>query len=137
MKLPKSLTTVTLLSRLVALGLLVVLPFLGFYVGIKYQALQQTTTLLNGRLEGKIKLALEQYNPEIKKYPLTLKISGKTDNFVRFYITPDAGVGLDSGFGFAQLQNGEWKIINFGTGGDPTDFYKKYNVPKELRDKAF
>ncbi len=37
-KLPKSLTTVTTLSKSVALLLLIALPFLGFMMGIKYQA---------------------------------------------------------------------------------------------------
>jgi len=38
MKLPKSWTTVTLLSKMVAIVLFVSLPFVGFYLGIKYQA---------------------------------------------------------------------------------------------------
>ena len=36
-KLPKSLTTVTNASKLLALFLFVMLPFMGFYVGIRYQ----------------------------------------------------------------------------------------------------
>ncbi|SRR5258706_1524301 len=37
-KLPKSLTTVTTLSKSVALLLLIALPFIGFMMGVKYQA---------------------------------------------------------------------------------------------------
>ena len=38
MKLPRSLTTVTLLSKLIALILFVSLPFIGFYLGYKYRS---------------------------------------------------------------------------------------------------
>ena len=37
MKLPKSLTTVTPLSRTVAAIVLIALPFIGFIYGMKYQ----------------------------------------------------------------------------------------------------
>lgn len=37
MKLPESWTTVTLLSKILAIILLVSLPFIGFYLGVKYQ----------------------------------------------------------------------------------------------------
>ena len=36
MPLPKSLTTVTTFSKLVALGMFVALPFIGFYYGLTY-----------------------------------------------------------------------------------------------------
>jgi len=41
MQLPKSLTTVTKLSKLLALTLFVLLPFLGFYYGINYKQCKQ------------------------------------------------------------------------------------------------
>lgn len=37
MKLPKELTTVTPLSKTIALVLFMLLPFLGFLIGFKYQ----------------------------------------------------------------------------------------------------
>src|SRR3989344_5172551 len=53
MKLPKELTTVTPLSKYLALFLLIALPFIGFYVGFKYQeqinvskGTEEKTTLL-------------------------------------------------------------------------------------------
>jgi hypothetical protein len=57
-KLPKSLTTVTTFSKILAMILFVVLPFLGFYLGIKYQegiqiktyqSFSTTTTKFSGR----------------------------------------------------------------------------------------
>jgi hypothetical protein len=42
-KLPKSLTTVTKASKLLALFLFVMLPFIGFYLGISYQINSQKT----------------------------------------------------------------------------------------------
>jgi hypothetical protein len=36
-KLPKSLTTVTTFSKILAMALFIALPFLGFYLGMKYQ----------------------------------------------------------------------------------------------------
>lgn len=42
-KLPKSLTTVTPLSKTIALALIVVLPFLGFYLGMRYTNLKNPT----------------------------------------------------------------------------------------------
>lgn len=35
--LPKSLTTVTTFSKIIALILFILMPFIGFYIGIKYQ----------------------------------------------------------------------------------------------------
>jgi len=42
MKLSKKWTTVTPLSKLIALGMLVLLPFFGFYLGIIYEQSVQT-----------------------------------------------------------------------------------------------
>ncbi len=36
-KLPKSLTTVTRVSKTIALIMFIALPFIGFYVGMRYQ----------------------------------------------------------------------------------------------------
>lgn len=38
MKLPNSMTTVTPLSKAIAMALFVALPFVGFYLGMKYQS---------------------------------------------------------------------------------------------------
>src|SRR5271166_2512755 len=37
MTLPKSLTTVTTLSKILAMALFIIFPFVGFYLGMKYQ----------------------------------------------------------------------------------------------------
>lgn len=42
MKLFKKLTTITPLSKFIALTLFIILPFLGFYLGIRYQELDST-----------------------------------------------------------------------------------------------
>lgn len=42
MKLSKSFTTVTPLSKSIALALVIALPFLGFYFGIQYERAVQT-----------------------------------------------------------------------------------------------
>ena len=75
----------------------------------------------NSALEGRFKLS-------------TAQLSG---DFARFSIEPLPGVQLDPAFGFAQKINGQWKIIDLGTGGDPTSFYKQYNIPHELRDAGY
>jgi hypothetical protein len=41
MKLPKELTTVTPLSKTLALILFIVLPFIGFFIGVRYESLQK------------------------------------------------------------------------------------------------
>lgn len=43
--LPESLTTVTPFSKLVALVLFILLPFMGFYLGMKYNQLLQRTVV--------------------------------------------------------------------------------------------
>ncbi len=66
-KLPKSLTTVTPLSKAVAMVLFIALPFIGFYLGMQYQKSIEpylgTQQLLNERLDNKdniVNLAQEE-----------------------------------------------------------------------------
>src|SRR5689334_578948 len=47
MTLPTSLTTVTTLSKILALILFILFPFVGFYVGMQYEAIQTVKNLGN------------------------------------------------------------------------------------------
>ncbi len=88
-------------------------------------------------LEQEIDAALIEYTPNLADYPHTTTIDGQSGEYVRFSISPEPGVELDPGFGFAQKQNNKWVILDIGTGGDPTEFYKQYSIPAELQDSAF
>ena len=46
MKLSKKFTTVTPLSKFIAMALFIILPFLGFYLGIKYQETKQSIEII-------------------------------------------------------------------------------------------
>ncbi len=43
-KLPKYMTTVTPFSKIVALIMYIVLPILGFYLGVQYQQMKEVTS---------------------------------------------------------------------------------------------
>lgn len=137
MNFKEQFTTVTPLSKTIALALVVILPFIGFYAGVKYQ--QSITPLtVETDLLPVITEAIEDYTaPTIKPGSLHVEITGIKDDFVRFSVDPKPGIELDPAFGFAHKENGNWKILSLGTGGDPTLFYKQYNIPKELRDKGY
>lgn len=96
-----------------------------------------TTYSSQDKLEEEISASLEDYNLNIKNYPQSLTITGTSGNFVRFSTAPKPGVDVDSAFGFAEKKSGQWQILMYGTGGDPTEFYRKYNIPNELRDEGF
>ncbi|MEX0649730.1 MAG: hypothetical protein WD200_01925 [Candidatus Andersenbacteria bacterium] len=96
-----------------------------------------TSPTAGSQLESEILVALEEYNPRNKKCPPIVIIVGASGNFVRFNTTPRPCVELDPAFGFAEKRNDKWVILTHGTGGDPTEFYKKYSIPEELRDKGF
>lgn len=93
--------------------------------------------LSDSDLEQEILLALEESNPTLKEYPVAVTIVGTSGNFVRFGTAFQPGVELDPAFGFAEKVSGKWKIINYGTGGDPTEFYRQYNIPKELQGSGY
>lgn len=88
-------------------------------------------------LEEEIDAAIIEYAPNLADYPHATTIDGQSGEYVRFSVSPNPGVELDPGFGFAQKQNNKWVILNLGTGGDPTEFYQQYSIPKELQDSAF
>lgn len=87
-------------------------------------------------LEQEIDAALVRYNPNITKYPHTITIDKQSGEYIRFHNDPKPGTELDPAFGFAKNQSGIWTILNIGTGGDPTEFYTRYNIPNDLRDKV-
>lgn len=65
-KLPRSLTTVTPFSKLLAAILFITLPFVGFYLGLHYQATGLVRS--SSRISSTQALALVKDLPEVKSW---------------------------------------------------------------------
>lgn len=63
MPLPKSTTTVTTLSKLLAAILFIALPFIGFWVGMEYQKLLTSTEINKCGIESEYGWENEQEPP--------------------------------------------------------------------------
>lgn len=64
MKLPKSLTTVTLFSKLLALSMLIFFPIVGFYLGMLYQSQQDQQILKNPPITVYPKITIPSPTPK-------------------------------------------------------------------------
>lgn len=73
-----------------------------------------------------------------QKDPMVITAFKQSGDFARFSSKPAIYINeLDPAFGFAKKTGGNWTILTFGTGGDPTQFYQQNNIPKDLRDAGY
>ncbi len=108
MSLPKYLTTVTPFSKTVALGLLVIYPFFGFFLGYKYASIDEPEI----RFVDKIKV--EQVNT--LETPLDLlSRCGDLPLDSKLGITGDHYTQLDGPFWSPDCRNVAWSSWQSGT----------------------
>lgn len=76
MKLSKSWTTVTPLSKLIALILFIALPFIGFYLGLHYQQPLSSATISSPFEPNPFSVYISSVSPSSAKIGDTIKIGG-------------------------------------------------------------
>lgn len=68
--------------------------------------------------------------------PLKITSFKTSGDYARFSAVATSAQ-LDPTVGYAKKVNGNWQILVFGTGGDPTKFYTDNNIPQDLRDTGY
>ena len=73
--------------------------------------------------------AISKIAPDISRFTLSVEKVSYDKKWLRFTLSSD---GLDDVFGFMQLEDGKWKLIDLGTAIDDEDM-DKYRIPEEVR----
>jgi hypothetical protein len=143
MKLHPALTTVTPISKFLAMLLFILLPFVGFYLGMQYGKISTTQTIyLTNNNQGlsfstptpsitddeQIKIACmgtEATNPD-----LVFSVQERQNTFVKASVNYAHGGG--GGYAFAVKQNNTWVCPIQGNGIPDCAMVKKYHFPSSL-----
>lgn len=152
MKLSKKFTTVTPLSKFIAMALFVALPFFGFYLGIKYQ---EKTHKIN---DFPITQNIKEIYPECIAYlcptftSTTLTDTNFEDTVIKIPTAMTQGAGkivivengkkiFDSGempgIGFEQLAEGNGFILKYSSSLDENFKRENYEIKYIWKDGHF
>jgi hypothetical protein len=157
MKLPQSWTTVTTLSKIIAILLFVSLPFTGFYFGYKYGIKSispppvtstpkkvisnevVTPTIVKETIPETVKDAVTKIL--IEKYNLEKdKVSVQVNKEVGDFASGSVGFGEEMGGGgwLAKKIEGKWEVVWDGNGSvDCQKLRTEYNFPDEILKPSF
>ncbi len=154
MKLPKSWTTVTTLSKIIALAMFVGLPFIGFYFGYQYGIKSATISNSNVKptvveetpIQQKVEKAPETVKDAvskilINKYNLEKdKVSVQVNKQVGDFATGSVGFGEEMGGGgwLARKVGGKWEVVWDANGSvDCQKLRTEYKFPDEILKPSF
>lgn len=144
MALPSSFTTVTPISKFIAMLLFITLPFAGFYLGIQYGKISTTPTIYLSHPDSG--LIMQKPEPTVsedtqiktaclgeeqsKNPDLLFSIQIKEGNFVKASVNYAHGGG--GGYAFAVKEDTGWSCPIQGNGIPDCATVKKYHFPADL-----
>lgn len=152
MRLSKKFTTVTSLSKFIAMTLFIILPFLGFYLGIKYQEKTHKVDY------SPVTQGIKEIYPECVAYlcptftSATLTDTNLEDTVIKIPTAMTQGAGkivivengkkiFDSGempgIGFEQISEGNGFILKYSSSLDENFKRKNYEIKYIWKDGHF
>lgn len=142
-QLPSSFTTVTPISKFLAMLLFITLPFVGFYLGMQYGKISTTQTIYLSNTKG---LTLQSPVPSLSEEEqikiacigkeqsnnsdLLFVIQAKEKNFVKASVNYAHGGG--GGYAFAVKEDQTWICPIQGNGIPDCATVQKYHFPAGL-----